>query len=62
MVLTPTERNIIRIRKHNRRTHALKHEIGGLLLRIERILEKCITELEVESQDIEKGAVASVTG
>jgi hypothetical protein len=46
MVLSPTERRIICDRKRTLRTRALRLEIGVLLQRIERALDKCIRELE----------------
>lgn len=55
MVLSPTERRIINDRKHRLRTRALRYEIGALLLRIEKLLEKCIRELaELESEGKEE--------
>jgi hypothetical protein len=55
MVLLPTETKLINARKRILRTRALRYEIRGLLLRIERLLEKCIQELESEGKEKELG-------
>lgn len=55
MVLSPTERNLVHRRKRTLRTSAIRSEIGALLLRIEKLLEKCIRELESEEHGEEIG-------
>ena len=64
MVLSPSEREIICNRKRTLQRRALRLEIGVLLQRIERLLEKCIRELEtVETEeDCGRELVASKAG
>jgi hypothetical protein len=50
MVFSPTERNLTGHRKRILRIQALRYEIGGFLLRIEKVLVKCIREFESQGE------------